>query len=840
MRFAEVAVDAGPTRRTFSYSIPEGLKVTPGQLVRVPFGSRLLQGIVFQLRQTPAFEPTKDIAGPISSGPVLSAIQLSLATWIGEYYLGSLFTVASLMLPPDFRQRIRTYFSIVSNGGPPAKPLTTPQALMFQYIMRRKTVDLRRLEKAFRKAGALATANQLVRKGLLIKVDDLESSKVGPKLVKYVSLIVPIEEMETRLRELRSLATGPSEVPETAFRQRQDKKASRIALTLESLASSGGRMALAELRKLAGATAIDVKAMERDGLVVVEDEQVFRDPLAHRLFPQSGQPELTLAQESIWANIEGSLAGCSGEASTSPGVFLLHGITGSGKTEIYLRSLALTVKMGRQAIVMVPEIALTPQTVGRFVARFPGKVAVLHSRLSPGEQYDEWQRIRAGEFDVVIGSRSAIFAPLPNLGLIVLDEEHEWTYKQTEAEPRYHTRDVAIKLAGLSGAAVILGSATPDIASYYKAKTGQYKLIELSERITSSGWASEPLQSHPGRLSLVQVVDLRQELRAGNRGIFSRALLNAVEVALAAREQVILFLNRRGTATFVNCRDCGFVMKCKRCATTLTYHSAEDDLICHLCNYRAFAPDICPTCLSPRIRYMGVGTQKVEEEAGKAFPGARLLRWDRDSARRKGAHEEILDRFTAHEADILIGTQMVAKGLDLPKVTLVGIVCADIGLHLPDFRASEHTFQILTQVAGRAGRGILEGKTIIQTYSPEHYAIVAASHQDFLSFYSREIKFRSEQENPPFSRLAKLLYAASNDDLCRKEANRVGRQLKEAIASEGSGGYSLVGPAPAYISRLRGRYRWQVVLRGPQPQKLIGSIALPGGWTVDIDPVTLL
>ncbi|MBI2864554.1 MAG: primosomal protein N' [Chloroflexi bacterium] len=842
MRFAEVAVDAGLAQRTFSYSVPEGQEVVPGQLVRVPFGSRLLQGIVFTLSQTPAYEPTKDIAGIVSSAPVLTAIQLGLAAWFGEHYLCPLFVAASLMLPPDFRQRIRTYFSAAPEAKASPLPLTGPQELMLQYVRRRGSVELRQLEKAFKKTSALAIAGGLVRRGMLLKTSDLERPKVGPKTVSYVRLIVSHEELESQLGELRRSSAAPADEGDAAPKRRWGKRDARLALALAALRDGGGRLAHTEMRKTTGATSADVEFLVGRSLVALEQEQVFRDPLAGGQVTSlsAAEPALTEAQESIWREIEGGMAGARAGSRESPPVFLLHGITGSGKTEIYLRSLSLIAKTGRQAIVMVPEISLTPQTIGRFVARFPGKVAVLHSRLSPGQLYDEWRRIRDGAFDVVIGSRSAIFAPLPDLGLVVLDEEHEWTYKQTEAEPRYHTRDVAVKLASLAGATVILGSATPDIVSYYRAQTGEYRLVELAERVTSAGWASEPGPSSPGRLSSVEVVDLRQELRAGNRSIFSRSLQNATNVALAAREQVIFFLNRRGTATFVNCRDCGFVLKCKRCDATLTYHAAEDDLVCHLCNHRTIAPDICPNCLSPRIRYLGVGTQKVEEEAKKTFPGARLLRWDRDAARRRGAHADILAKFTAHEADILIGTQMIAKGLDLPQVTLVGVICADIGLHLPDFRASEHTFQILTQVAGRAGRGVLQGKTIVQTYTPEHYAVVAASQQDYRAFYEREVGFRSQQENPPFSRLAKLLYAAVNNEKCRKEANRVSKQLREIIAGEGIRDYSLVGPAPAYISRLRGRYRWQIIVRGPEPERLVGGLALPGGWSVDVDPVSLL
>jgi primosomal protein N' (replication factor Y) len=509
-------------------------------------------------------------------------------------------------------------------------------------------------------------------------------------------------------------------------------------------------------------------------------------------------------------------------------VFLLHGVTGSGKTEIYLRALERAISLGKRAIVLVPEISLTPQTIRRFSARFPGSVAVLHSKLSLGEQFDEWQRIRDGDFNVVIGSRSAIFAPQPNLGLIVIDEEHEWTYKQQEQSPRYHAREVALKLAELTGSVVILGSATPDMESYRRAQLGEYRLLELSERVAGPS------------LPQVEVIDMRQELKQGNRSIFSRPLQSAIAQALALGEQVILFLNRRGTASFVQCRDCGFVLRCHRCDVPLTYHGAQDDLICHQCNYRTKTPDICPNCWSRRIKFLGIGTQRVEEEMTKLFPKARLLRWDRDVTRGKGAHEEILDKFLAHDADILIGTQMLAKGLDIPLVTLVGVINADIGLYFPDFRSSEHTFQLLSQVAGRAGRGILGGRVIIQTYTPEHYAVVAAAAHNHHAFYEKELAFRREQGIPPFMRLARLIYSHTNAASCQKEAERMQQLLREEIDCSGLPQSTIIGPSPAYIQRLRGRYRWQIVIRNPEPQALLSKVPIPQGWTVDIDPISLL
>jgi primosomal protein N' (replication factor Y) len=534
-----------------------------------------------------------------------------------------------------------------------------------------------------------------------------------------------------------------------------------------------------------------------------------------------------------WRQIQTAQVGLGKDNQQKSALFLLHGVTGSGKTEIYLRALEQAISLGKRAIVLVPEIALTPQTIDHFASRFPHRVGVFHSKLSIGEQFDQWWRIKEGAFDVIIGSRGAVFAPQPDLGLIVIDEEHEWTYKQQEQSPRYHARDVAIKLAELTGSAVIMGSATPDVTTYYQSQTGAYRLLSLPERIAKAGKRKDSLPQ-------VEIVDLRKELRAGNRSIFSRALAGRMKQALASGEQVILFLNRRGTSTFVQCRNCGYVLGCRRCDVALTYHSAGEDLVCHQCNYRAPAPDFCPRCGSKRIKFLGIGVQRVEEETHRLFPQANLLRWDRDVTGGKHSHEEILDKFVAHAADILIGTQMIAKGLDLPLVTLVGVINADIGLHLPDFRAGERTFQILSQVAGRAGRGALVGHVVVQSYNPEYYAIVCAARHDYASFYQHETSLRRQYSNPPFSRLARLLYVNPSDAQCRREVQRMHQLLKEERDSWGMADISLIGPSPVFVQKVRGRFRWQIILRGDDPARLLAQVPIPQGWTVDIDPVSLL
>lgn len=631
------------------------------------------------------------------------------------------------------------------------------------------------------------------------------------------------------------------------------------------------------------------------GLISLEEEEVWRDPLVGREFVPDVPPKLTPDQEAVWRVIEEVIRGqgdkvcltmnrqaeeTKGDRSPSsllqqasyvqpgdlsPGkTLLLHGVTGSGKTEIYLRALEAVLKQGKQAIVLVPEISLTPQTIRRFAARFPGRIAILHSHLLLGERYDTWRRIRAGEVDVVIGPRSALFAPLSRLGLIIMDEEHESSYKQ-EMSPRYHAREVAVKLAELTGAVVILGSATPDVVSYYRAQRGEYKLLRLPKRIMGhrrrieeqrtryqvSGIRYRALgegyeETLYTDLPPVRIVDMREELKAGNREIFSRALQAAMRETLHLGQQAILFLNRRGAATFVMCRDCGHVLRCRRCEVPLTYHLRgndrveEDQLLCHHCNWHEPVPQFCPQCGSKHIKFFGIGTQKVEATVQRLFPEARTLRWDRDTTGGKWSHEEFLESFIRHEADVLIGTQMIAKGLDLPLVTLVGVIAADTALHLPDFWSSERTFQLLTQVAGRAGRSILGGQVIIQTYTPEHYAIQMASRHDYDGFYEKELAFRREHGYPPFARLAKLVYVHSSQKRCQEEAERLYRILDHKIARLGLAGVDLIGPAPCFFGRLRGKYRWQIMVRASDPQALLQDVALPPGWRVDIDPVSTL
>jgi len=813
MGFAEVSVNSpAAQRKTFSYAIPPGLGVEVGQAVWVPFGQKLLQGIILELTQHPSVEETREIAGVIEPRLVISPAHTLLARWISQYYLSPLFDAVAPMLPPGFERRALTFISMPSTSHEPdISSLTQPEQEVLELIRERGRVGLKELEKALGKKKAQTAVTRLVGRSLAIRSYELEPVRVRPKEELYVSLAV--ETVKARDEAVRL----------------HEKRASKQAALLDFLAQQSGQVPWAEVRQKVKCDKAVADALASKGLVALQRVEVRREPISYLQIAPSYPLTLTPAQKSAFEAIKSGLLHAAPENSPPP-VFLLHGVTGSGKTEIYLQALAEAVKLGKRGIMLVPEIALTPQTINQFASRFPGKVAVIHSKLSLGEQFDEWQRIRNGEFDVVIGSRSAIFAPQPELGLIIIDEEHEWTYKQHDKSPRYHTRDVAIKLAELTGAVAILGSATPDVETFYHAQRGDYNLLPLPERVVPTEGASLPK---------VEVVDLREELKAGNRSIFSRSLSSSITRAVAGGEQVILFLNRRGGSGSVQCRHCGFVIRCKRCDVPLTHHFDEESLLCHQCHYRTPVPQACPQCHSRRIKFLGIGTQKVEQEAGYAFPQARLLRWDSDATRGRYSHEKILDRFRAHRADILIGTQMIAKGLDLPLVTLVGVVSADIALNLPDFRAGERTFQLLSQVAGRAGRGTLGGQVIIQTYSPEYYAIQAAAEHDYSHFYELEIAYRRQLQYPPFTQLARLVHSHTNDVLCQREAERMKRLLIEERDSKGIAGISLIGPAPAFIHRLRGRYRWQLIVRGSELSAFLSDIPVPQGWTVDIDPVGL-
>lgn len=578
-----------------------------------------------------------------------------------------------------------------------------------------------------------------------------------------------------------------------------------------------GAMLASELIALAEASSATLRSLEQQGVITMGEVRVERrveaDPVA--------DPQVVLTERQS-AAVEAILSELDGARRP----VLLHGVTGSGKTEVYLQVIAEVLRRGRQAIVLVPEIALTPQVLGRFAARFQDRVTVLHSALSLGERFDQWCKIYEGCVDVVVGARSAVFAPLPRLGLIVLDEEHERTYKQEEGSIRYHTREVAIKRCELVGGQVVLGSATPAVESYHQALKGEYVLAELPERV----------EKRP--LPAIEVVDMREEFSEGNRSMFSRRLRDELAALAGTDRQAIILLNRRGFSSFVLCRECGEVLGCPNCQVSLTYHKGVNRLKCHYCLHQEPLPERCPRCASPYLRQFGVGTEQLEEALNKEFPALRTVRLDADTTKRKGAHASILRQFAQGQAQVLIGTQMVAKGLDFPRVTLVGVLAADLSLRFPDIRSSERTFQLLTQVAGRSGRGDLPGTVIIQAYDPHHFAVEAARSHDYLGFYRREIGFRRALGYPPFRCLTRILCSGP-----KKEAEEACRAIADHLLRQGAAERDLVGPFPAPLSRIQGRYRWQVLVKSDAPLEGLNALPdLPGEVqvTVDLDPLQML
>ncbi len=850
---AEVALSAGGgAPPVLSYRVPPHLQglVRPGQLVWAPLRNSQVQGVVLRLAASAApVERLRDLIGPADPEAVITETGLRLATWVAATYRAPLYAVLSLLLPPGTGQKSATTWRATPAGlNADLRALPERERAILYYLRTRGELDEAALRQALRGSDAeLRTAYAaLAERGLIVAGAATTSPRARPRMERLVRLEAPPAMLPEILETLRRAPRQRAVLEWLAARNSEGHDATPRAHPL------------AELYAATGANAALLRALERRGLVVLETREVQRDPL-NVAVPPDQPPPLTPAQRAAYEAIVQALEAAarreepaSAEPADAP-VFLLHGITGSGKTEIYLRAIARALRLRRQALVLVPEIALTAQLVRRFAARFPGQLAVLHSGLGLGERYDAWRRLRRGEAAVAIGSRSAVFAPLERLGLVIVDEEHELSYKH-EGGPRYHARDTALQLAALSGAVSLLGSATPAVESYQAAREGRYRLLELPERVGGAIGADGLPRSRPLPLPPVRIVDMRDELQQGNSSIFSQPLQRALAATLARGEQTMLFLNRRGAASFVMCRDCGYVATCNACSSPLTVHYEAGDtgdgqttvLVCHACGARAAPPVICPRCLSARVRSFGIGTQRVAEEVRTLFPSARVLRWDRDSASGKGAHERLLDALLRHEADVIVGTQMIAKGLDLPLVTLVGVVAADTGLHLPDFRSGERAFQLLTQVAGRAGRRFEGAQVLIQTYNPEHYALLAAQEHDYKRFFAQEIAFRRATGYPPFSRLVRLVHAAETPRAAQREAERLAERARALLQRRDLAGWSLIGPAPAFIQRARGRWRWHLILRAAPPaderaiNAALDALEPLYGWSVDVDPVHVL
>jgi primosomal protein N' (replication factor Y) (superfamily II helicase) len=833
MNFARVAVNIPALSGVFDYAIPGDMsaKIVPGSLVTVPFNRQTVQGVVTALPLQPAVADPKPISTLLDPLPVLTPQQLDLAFHLSEATLSPLAAIIGLMLPPGLSQQADTLYTLVARETAHLQ-LSATQTRIINLLTERGPLRGRQIERHFARVDWRKSAEALARRGVLGKTSVLPTPTARAKFVHSAQLSVTPEAARAAMDDL-----GKTEATQT-----------RRRAALEFLLSEAEAVNVSWIYAASGCNLADLQELAERELIVLGETEIWRDPLEKVTSNEKKGHEfqLTQAQETALAQI---LLTLNIQHSTP---FLLHGITGSGKTEIYLRAAEQTLQNGRQVLILVPEIALTPQTVRRFMSRFPGRVGILHSKLSDGERFDTWRRARSGQISVLIGARSALFTPFKDIGLIVLDECHDNSYYQSEP-PFYHAVSAAEAYAKMCNAACLMGSATPTVAQRYRAEQGQLTLLELPERVgLSVGNESTDFELPP-----VQVVDMREELQAGNREIFSRALSESLAETFSRGEQAILFLNRRGTATYVFCRSCGHTMKCPNCDTPLTYHAQDapgldtpqnrrlldqrilSGLYCHRCGYSRQMPKTCPQCKSPHIRAFGLGSEKVESEVARLFPAAIPLRWDWETTRQKDAHEIILTHFVNGKANVLVGTQMLAKGLDLPNVTLVGILLAEVGLNLPDPFAPERVFQTLTQVAGRAGRSHKGGKVVLQTFQPESAVIQRAAGHDFSGFYADELLNRRALGYPPFERILRLERREQNAARAEEEAHKMANQVRVWMEREGRVQTEMIGPLPCPFPKIAGIYRWQIVLRGPDPASLLRNQNLPG-WRVEVEPVSLL
>ncbi|MEY2370581.1 primosomal protein N' [Lysinibacillus capsici] len=798
---AEVIVDVSTYHvdRPFDYQVPvEWISVIElGSRVKVPFGPRNVLGFVVGLKKETdvPLNKLKAINQILDMEPVLTEEMLRMAKWLKNDTICYEIDALQVMLPSALRAKYEKMIKLQQGQQLP---------LEVQAIFGKRQ---RANFKEFERAGLLPLLKQLVADNIVT--------------IEYVV------KQQGNVKEIRMVQiTADQQLIERALEQ--SSRAVKQRLLLQWMCQHLGEVFTPQqICDEAGVSISVLEAVIDKGAAQFIQEEVFRDPFTKEV---SRTQALQLTDEQQVALQAITTAMDQQMAQT----FLLHGVTGSGKTEVYLQAIQKVLEEGKEAIMLVPEISLTPQMTERFRSRFGEMVAVMHSGLSVGEKYDEWRKIQQGKVKVVVGARSAIFAPFTNIGLIILDEEHESTYKQ-EDSPRYHARDVAIWRSEFYKCPIILGSATPALESFARAKKGVYKLLSLKHRALHQA------------LPTVFIADMREELRQGNRSMFSQSLIEAIRLRLEKKEQMVLFLNRRGYSSFVLCRDCGTVVQCPNCDISLTYHRTTEKLKCHYCGYEEHVPQICPQCQSDHIRYFGTGTQKVEEELYKLFPEARVLRMDVDTTKHKGAHEEILETFGAGQADILLGTQMIAKGLDFPNITLVGVLSADTSLHLPDYRAAERTFQLLTQVSGRAGRHEKLGEVIIQTYTPEHYAIELAKSQEYEPFYEREMFLRRRSNYPPYYFVALIQLSHEDVMMAAEYAGRVADWLRGNLSNQ----VAIIGPTTASIARLQNRYRYQCLIKYkiepnliPVLQRLLAMYRAE--WikqgilmTVDLDPSTI-
>jgi len=778
-QFAQVVFPI-PVAQAFTYNIPERFvdDVLPGVRVLCPFGRRRATGFVVARTNETDIEKLRDIEEVLDPIPLFTPQVLELARWLADYYICGWGEVLKAALPPGINidsERVVRLMHHDPDGL--AEFLAGRAPRQADIVLRLATQNPMPMSRLIRAVGknVYSSLKQLRDKGYVRIELELPGAKVKPKYETIVHLSPKFSEDD--IGQL--------------VHDLQEKAPKQAAILSTLLAASSSDMTRADLCRHAGAKNQTVNALVAREYLFLEKRETMRDYYSTMSIEPPPQLTLNPDQKKALEHLRGALD--AGTFSTH----LLHGVTGSGKTQVYIEAIYHTLAKGRSAIVLVPEIALTPQAVRRFRAHFGEKVAVFHSRMSPGERYDSWRKTWEGKHKIVIGPRSAIFSPLKNIGLIIVDEEHEPSYKQTDHAPRYNGRDIAVVRGHFEKAVVVLGSATPAVESYFNASIEKYNLISMPSRIDDVP------------MPVVEIVDMRREPKIIGRKdpiIFSRQLRHKIDEKLSRGEQIILFLNRRGFATMFKCHDCGYTATCINCDITLTYHVRGRLLKCHYCGYMQRAPDACPDCRSRDVLLRGIGTQRVEEELNELFPGVKALRMDMDTTKGKNAHDKVLSKFGRGEYQVLLGTQMVAKGLDFPNVTLVGVISADTELYFPDFRAAERTFQLLTQVAGRAGRKDKTGEVIIQTFSPDHYSLSFAQNHDYESFFKAELFDRKRLQYPPYSRLINILFKGPDE----KRVETVAGQIAAVIPQSSS--YRLLGPTPAQMGKIQNNYRWQILL----------------------------
>ncbi|MDM5357960.1 primosomal protein N' [Peribacillus sp. RS7] len=764
MDIASVIVDvpAKQTDREFDYRIPEKWNqvIKPGMRVIVPFGPRMVQGFITGLKAESDFAKLRYIKEPMDLEPILNDELLKLGDWLTKEAMCFKISALQAMLPAAMKAKYEKVINVIEDKKNQLPPFIQNlfgknDSISWKEVIEGENASLFQKE---------------IQNGNLELVYNVKN-RLNKKTVRVIKSLLSSKELTEMASSISSHAKKQQELLQY-FIEHQEP------------------VPLKELLELINTSSGTVKALVSKGALAEMDQEIYRDPYENRVFEKSNPFTLTDEQAAALKPIHEKIH------HDEHDVFLLYGVTGSGKTEVYLQAIASVIEKGKEAIMLVPEISLTPQTVKRFKERFGEQVAVMHSGLSVGEKYDEWRKIHRKEVKVVVGARSAVFAPFENLGLVIIDEEHESSYKQEET-PRYHARDVAIERAKSYKCPVILGSATPTLESFARAKKNVYKLLTLSQRMNKNA------------LPAVDIVDMREELRTGNRSMFSELLFTKLKDRLEKGEQTVLMLNKRGHSSFVMCRSCGLVINCPNCDISLTYHRFNDIMKCHYCGFEEGMPSVCPECESEHIRFFGTGTQKVEEELAKILPDARVIRMDVDTTSKKGSHERLLNAFGEGKADILLGTQMIAKGLDFPNITLVGVLSADTMLHLPDFRSSEKTFQLLTQVSGRAGRHQLPGEVVIQTYTPEHYSIELSALQDYDAFYEREMHLRRQSHYPPYYYV--VLITVSHEDLMKTVS--VTEKITNYLGSRLNRDSIVLGPVASPISRINNRYRYQCLIK---------------------------